>query len=180
MELSGKISVKFSEFLKLDIDAIEEIRYASFLYHYLKAENNAFDIESFSKIIEHMLCEPSEIDMMDFENTISSKTDQIVLLQKLINITSYIDEHFDGTGKREFKGEKIPFESRILAITTAFSTIFLSDIKNGKVDIKKIVENMYKLCNKHFDGELLYRFSQFIDECSKDAQLMIKVNGGIK
>ena len=127
-----------------------------------------------------MLCEPSEIDMMDFENTISSKTDQIVLLQKLINITSYIDEHFDGTGKREFKGEKIPFESRILAITTAFSTIFLSDIKNGKVDIKKIVENMYKLCNKHIDGELLYRFSQFIDECSKDAQLMIKVNGGIK
>ena len=176
IEITSSISAEFAEYLNMDIEKIEQIRYAAFLYNYLGSMNNGSSINSeqtIEKVKEYISNINEPLSGIDFESKISSITEQLVFLERLKYIVDCIEEHYDGTGKRSINGEDIPYDSRLLAITTYFIKIFISMSSKKNIDIDTIMEGMNKLRNKQFDGNILESFTLFIEKNNSEMLLSI-------
>ncbi len=176
IEMTGSISAEFAEYLNLDIEKIEEIRYAAFLYNYLGSINNGNSMNSeqtTEKIKEYISNINEPLSGIDFESKISSITEQIMFLEKLKYIIDCIEEHYDGTGNKSLKGDDIPYDSRLLAITTYFVKIFVSMSSQKNIDINAIMEGINKLGDKQFDAKILESFTSFIEKNNSEMLLSI-------
>ncbi len=176
IEMTSSISAEFAEYLNLDIEKIEQIRYAAFLYNYLGSMNNGNNIKSkqtIEKVKEYISNINEPLSGIDFESKLSSITEQILFLNKIKYIIDCIEEHYDGTGKKSINGEDIPYDSRLLAITTYFVKIFISMSSKKDIDTYAIMEGMNKLRNKQFDGKILELFTSFIEKNNSNMLLSI-------
>ena len=176
IEMTSSISAEFAEYLNLDIEKIEQIRYAAFLYNYLGSMNNGNNIKSkqtIEKVKEYISNINEPLSGIDFESKLSSITEQILFLNKIKYIIDCIEEHYDGTGKKSINGEDIPYDSRLLAITTYFVKIFISMSSKKDIDTYAIMEGMNKLRNKQFDGKILELFTSFIEKNNSNTLLSI-------
>jgi len=85
--------------------------------------------------------------------------------KKILDITKYHHEHFDGTGPHRLKGEEIPFSARLVSVCDAFDAITDPARKYKKPLTKK--QALGEIINDsgiRYDPKLVELFSEFVRE----------------
>lgn len=75
-------------------------------------------------------------------------------LKKLAEIIRFCREHEDGTGYLRVKGNRIPLESKILSIASAFDAMTHERVYKPKLSVDEAIAEITKLKGKQFDAEV--------------------------
>ena len=90
---------------------------------------------------------------------------QSALLRQAADIALTHHERVDGTGYPQgLRGESIPVQGRIAAIADVFDALTSNRVYKRAFPLGKAVDVMREARGAHFDGELLDRFLDVIDE----------------
>lgn len=155
------------EKLNLDSDICENIYLAGILH----------DIGKIA-IPDNVLLKPSMLD--DLEYTIIKEHVQIGvdMLSKIPlfkDITDYIKFHherLDGSGyPYKLKGDQIPLESQILAVSDVFDAMTTNRIYKGRKTPKEALEEISTLSNIHFRDDVVNAASKALENITIDLSI---------
>lgn len=110
---------------------------------------------------------PEEFDEMKKHSQIGAKlvarmlqsSDDEEFKRVAINVAHYHHERWDGSGyPKGLRGDKIPFEARIMALADVFDALVSKRCYKEKYDYDKAFEIMRESANNHFDPDLCMEF----------------------
>ncbi len=175
-EKASSLSAEFANYLGMDIDAIEKIRYNALMYNLLDG-NKINGITIGKEIIDNTLnnlvkdIENAYIGE-DFDERINNINEQMSFLENMKSVLETIDEHFDGNGAKKMRAGDIPIEARIISICNTFNNLINKEEYKDSVNYKKILDILRKEKGKKFDPDLIDKFEIFVKEKFDNKQLL--------
>lgn len=177
IEMGTYLAVDFAQFINCDIEQIEQIRYAVFLYFYLYKYKGINNINYISKLInETVTMMNTKYPVYSFVDRITELTDQIVELEHVLSIIKYIDTPLDRE-QREQKLDDHLFEPQIITLSLLFTDYYIDHDYSVSDDMMKIVEYLYKKTKTVVNYNLTCLFDDFIRKHKSDIHLSIQKEG---
>jgi len=141
----SKTAAEFGEFLGLERERTENLRYASMLF-------NIFQPSFSLKFVQKE----------DMGRKFEDLTEDLEYLNKLKETIMGVSENYDGSGKPlGIKGEKIPEDARILKILSTFRTMSSGSKYRAGEKTKSLLSSMEQKKGSYFDPVLLGKFIEF-------------------
>lgn len=164
------LSTKFGEYIKIPFSDVEMIRYVALMYNLLQGDTiNNFDIsgdvldETMDKLASGIsLSLPEEI----INDKLSEIAQQMEFLESTKALLYAVNEHYDGSGPQKMKGDDIPYNARIIAITNTFVNLSTSKDYREGLSTENVIQLMEKEKGKYFDPILFEQFERFLADAN--------------